>query len=172
MFAEPAHVPDCLNANPASSDTEEVTNVGIKIHDSLEGEEQVSDEREIFVDTESHINENQTSASLESTTSAIQDDAPKKSYASILSSQMNKGPTKIYVPTNASRMKTEKQSASMVAQVPVPEPETPAPIARSTAIDESQNAQEEGISYFNSNLQITPAFTSYICEKSITTLYN
>nr|GLL26548.1 ras GTPase-activating protein-binding protein 2-like [Ipomoea trifida] len=140
---EPAHVPDCLNANPASSDTEEVTNVGIKIHDSLEGEEQVSDEREIFVDTESHINENQTSASLESTTSAIQDDAPKKSYASILSSQMNKGPTKIYVPTNASRMKTEKQPASMVAQVPVPEPESPAPIAHSTAIDESQNAQEE-----------------------------
>ncbi|XP_019157040.1 PREDICTED: ras GTPase-activating protein-binding protein 2-like [Ipomoea nil] len=138
---EPAHVPDSLNANPASSDTEEVKNVGIKIHESLEDEKQVSDEKEILVDTESHLNENQTSASLESTTSAIQDDAPKMSYASILSSQMNKGPTKIYVPTNASRMKTEKQSASMVAQVPVPE--APAPIAPSTAIDESKNAQEE-----------------------------
>lgn len=160
-------MPDSLNANPASSHTEEVKNVDIKIHDSLEGEKQVSNEREFFVDTESHLNENQASASLESSqsTTAIQDDAPKKSYASILSSQMKKGPTKIYVPTNASRMKTEKQSASLVAQAPLPE--APTPTAPNTAINESKNAQEEGISYCNSNLQISLAFASYICEKCL-----
>ncbi|KAJ8546233.1 hypothetical protein K7X08_018816 [Anisodus acutangulus] len=81
------------------------------VHGSLENEKLVGDEREIVVGAESHINENHASVNAQPATSVAQEDAPKKSYASIVSSQTKKGPTKIYVPAS-SRMapaKAEKQ---------------------------------------------------------------
>ncbi|XP_059306080.1 nuclear transport factor 2-like isoform X2 [Lycium ferocissimum] len=82
-------------------DPEEVQHVEEKANDSLEDGRRVGDEREIVA----------------------KEDAPKKSYVSIVSSQTKKGPTKIYVPTNTSRtaQKAVKQPVAAVALTPAPE---------------------------------------------------
>lgn len=113
---EPVHVLEPPNHRQPSSHAEDIQIVEEVVHGSLENEKLVGDEREIMVGAESHIN-------AEPVTSVSQEDAPKKSYASIVSSQTKKGPTKIYVPSN-SRMapaKTEKQPVKSVAQAPGPE---------------------------------------------------
>lgn len=119
MNPEPNHVVDPSNFNQAGSYAEEAQHVEEKANDSLEDGRQVVDEREIVVEAESHFNEDQNPVNTESANSVAQEDAPKKSYASIVSSQTKKGPTKIYVPTNTSRMappKAVKQPVAAVAQ--------------------------------------------------------
>ncbi|CAH9109483.1 unnamed protein product [Cuscuta epithymum] len=133
--------PECPNVYPATSHIEEVENVDIEVHSMLEDEKQVDIDREIQTEDDFHINENQISASPESTTSAALDDAKKMSYASVLSSQMKKGATKVYVPIRDPRVKTEKQSSSLVVSAPAPE-QPPAPTAASGVIDESVDAQD------------------------------
>lgn len=114
-----------------------------------EDERLVGDERQIVVGAESH-NENHTSENAAPATSVTQEDAPKKSYASIVSSQTKKGPTKIYVPSN-SRMapaKAEKQPVKSVAQAPGRE--SSIPTASGGNAPESKDAQYGGIISKNS----------------------
>ncbi|KAK4346419.1 hypothetical protein RND71_032758 [Anisodus tanguticus] len=126
------------------------------VHGSLENEKLVGDEREIVVGAESHINEDHASVNAQPATSVAQEDAPKKSYASIVSSQTKKGSTKIYVPAN-SRMapaKAEKQPVNSAARVPIPE--SSIPTASGGNVPESKGAQygAEGHSIYVLNLPL------------------
>lgn len=147
LILEPAQVVDPPNLDQAGSYAEEVKNVEEEVHDSLEDGRQVGDEREIVVEAESHFNENQNHANTESENSVAQEDAPKKSYASIVSSQTKKGPTKIYVPTNTSRMapaKAVKQPVAAVAQTPAIEASNPT-APNGTNVPETNDTEDEGI---------------------------
>ncbi|MCD7458942.1 hypothetical protein HAX54_039666 [Datura stramonium] len=80
----------------------------------------------------------------------------KKSYASIVSSQTKKGPTRVYVPAN-SRMppaKAEKYPVNSVARAPAPE--SSIPTASEGNIPESKDAQygAEGIPFYVRNLPL------------------
>ncbi|XP_076926796.1 nuclear transport factor 2-like [Bidens hawaiensis] len=85
---------------------------------------------------------------VEESVSSSDEDAPKMSYASILSSQTKKrgpapGPTKVYVPAktlNPTPAKTQNKTVAAVAQNPPPE--APAPIASS-----SINVHDDGFTY-------------------------
>lgn len=138
LILEPVHVLQPPNHRQPSSHAEDIKIVEEVVHGSLENEKVVGDEREIMVGAESHIN-------AEPATSVSREDAPKKSYASIVSSQTKKGPAKIYVPSN-SRMapaKTEKQPVKSVAQAPVPE--SSIHTASGGNASESKDAQYRGI---------------------------
>ncbi|KAL3376460.1 hypothetical protein AABB24_003074 [Solanum stoloniferum] len=160
---EPTHVVDPPNLDQAGTHAEEVQHVEEKANDSLEDRRQVADEREIVVETESHFNEDQNPTNTESANSVAQEDAPKKSYASIVSSQTKKGPTKIYVPTNTSRMappKAEKQPVAAVAQTAAPEasnPTTPSGIDVPEANDAEDEAEGYSIYVRNLPLDVTVA---------------
>ncbi|KAK4360711.1 hypothetical protein RND71_019663 [Anisodus tanguticus] len=155
---EPTHVVDPPNLNQAGSCAEEVLHVEEKANDSLEDERQVGDEREIVVEAESHFSEDQNPTNTESANSVAQEDAPKKSYASIVSSQTKKGPTKIYVPTNTSRMappKAVKQPAAAVAQTPAPEASNPtAPSGTNVPETNDTEDEAEGHSIYVRNLPL------------------
>ncbi|XP_076926739.1 nuclear transport factor 2-like isoform X2 [Bidens hawaiensis] len=96
-----------------------------------------------------HPIENIKSVVEESGSSSVED-APKMSYASILSSQTKKrdpasGPTKVHVPAktlNPTPVKTENRAVATVAQNSPPEAPAPAPIASS-----SINAHDDGDGY-------------------------
>uniref|UniRef100_A0A5B7CAF6 Putative ras GTPase-activating protein-binding protein 2 n=1 Tax=Davidia involucrata TaxID=16924 RepID=A0A5B7CAF6_DAVIN len=159
---EPPCVLDHPVLDPATSLVEEVQNVDEKAHDTLDNEKQlIINEKEVVVESESRSNENHISVVTEPASSTAQEDAPKKSYASIVSSQTKKGssgPTKVYVPANTSRVapiKIDKQSLSSVAQTPGPEAwTTTAP--SSINAPESGNAQDEveGHSIYVQNLPL------------------
>ncbi|XP_028090404.1 putative G3BP-like protein isoform X4 [Camellia sinensis] len=97
----------------------------------------------------------------ESASSTAQEDTPKKSYASIVSSQTKKGGSgtiKVYVPANTSRVahtKTVKQTLGSVAHAPMPEASSPSASGSVNAL-ESGNAQEEveGHSIYVRNLPL------------------
>ncbi|KAK9064830.1 hypothetical protein SSX86_016212 [Deinandra increscens subsp. villosa] len=101
--------------------------------------------------------ENIISTVSESISSIAVEDAPKKSYASILSSQIKKGgpmPTKVYVPANTLKTappKNENKTVATIAQHPPPEAPaptstpTPTPIASSgISSPNSTNVHDEG----------------------------
>ncbi|XP_069150373.1 nuclear transport factor 2-like [Solanum lycopersicum] len=80
---EPTHVVDPLNLDQAGSHAEEVQHVEEKANDSLVDRRQVANERVIVVEIGSYFNEDQHLTNTESANSVAQEDAPKKSYASI-----------------------------------------------------------------------------------------
>ncbi|XP_057492366.1 nuclear transport factor 2-like isoform X2 [Actinidia eriantha] len=155
---EPDHV-----SNPPSTTTtlmEEVQKVNEEAYDPFDNEKRVVREKEATLDCEPQPNENHIAAVTESTSSTAQEDTPKKSYASILSSQTKKGgsrPTKVYVPANTSRLapkKNEKRRPlGLVASDPAPE--ASASSASGSAF-ESGNAHEEveGYSIYVRNLPL------------------
>ncbi|CAN4081638.1 unnamed protein product [Withania somnifera] len=153
---EPTHVPPNLDQD--GSYAEEVQHVEEKDNDSLEDGRQVGDEREMVVEAESHFNEDQNPANSESANSVAQEDAPKKSYASIVSSQTKKGPTKIYVPTNTSRIapsKAVKEPVAAVAQTAAPEASNlTAPSGISVAETNDTEDEAEGHSIYVRNLPL------------------
>ncbi|KAM3342664.1 nuclear transport factor 2 [Capsicum galapagoense] len=165
---EPNHVVDPSNFNQAGSYAEEAQHVEEKANDSLEDGRQVVDEREIVVEAESHFNEDQNPVNTESANSVAQEDAPKKSYASIVSSQTKKGPTKIYVPTNTSRMappKAVKQPVAAVAQTAASEASNAAaPSGINVAETNDTEAEAEGHSIYVRNLPLDVTVTQLEAE--------
>ncbi|PHU25428.1 hypothetical protein BC332_03760 [Capsicum chinense] len=165
---EPNHVVDPSNFNQAGSYAEEAQHVEEKANDSLEDGRQVVDEREIVVEAESHFNEDQNPVNTESANSVAQEDAPKKSYASIVSSQTKKGPTKIYVPTNTFRMappKTVKQPVAAVAQTAASEASNAtAPSGINVAETNDTEAEAEGHSIYVRNLPLDVTVTQLEAE--------
>ncbi|XP_010317134.2 nuclear transport factor 2-like isoform X3 [Solanum lycopersicum] len=147
----------------AGSPAEEVQHVEEKANDSSVDGRQVADEREIVVETGSYFNEDQHPTNTESVNSVAQEYAPKKSYASIVSSQTKKGPTKIYVPTNTSRVappKAVKQPVAVVAQNAAPEssnPTTTSGIDVPEANDAEDEAEGNSIYVRNLPLDVTVA---------------
>ncbi|KAK3032567.1 hypothetical protein RJ639_036806 [Escallonia herrerae] len=140
---EPSYVPDPPVTDPATSHIEENKKIDETTHEPLDDDSQLASEK-VTMDREPHSDENRVSAVTEPASPSAQEGTPKKSYASIVSSQTKKGNAgsiKIYVPANTSKVaptKTEKQS-----QAPAPEASvTSAP----SVIDapESSNFQDEG----------------------------
>ncbi|XP_022879398.1 ras GTPase-activating protein-binding protein 2-like isoform X1 [Olea europaea var. sylvestris] len=152
---EPAQVLDPPNLDQASSHEQVVENIE-DIHNPVIGERQVSIEEDIVVEAESHLDENHISAVAESASSTTPEDAPKKSYASIVSSQSKKGPTKVYVPANTSRVaptKTEKQSVDVATHASDPEASARAAALNALKIDDFQD-KVEGHSIYVRNLPL------------------
>lgn len=116
---EPAQVVDPPKPDHVTSDVQEFETIEEKDNNQVIDERPASQDRDIVVEAGSHLNENHASVATESASSTSQEDAPKKSYASIVSSQTKKGPTKVYVPANSARVaspKTEKQSVNQAAE--------------------------------------------------------
>ncbi|KAL0450463.1 UNVERIFIED_CONTAM: Nuclear transport factor 2 [Sesamum latifolium] len=153
---EPAQVVDPPNANDATSTADEIETNEEKTGDQVIDERQASSDRDILVEAESHLNENHESAVAESVPSASQEDVPKKSYASIVSSQAKKGPTKVYVPANPAKgtsAKTESQPVNPVTEAS--DSEAAAPVPPDNA-QESEDAEDEveGHSIYIRNLPL------------------
>lgn len=145
LFPEPAQVVDPPKQDHATSHVEEIETIEEIDNDQVIDERPASHHRDIVVEAESHLNENHTSVAEESVTSASQEDAPKKSYASIVSSQTKKGSAKVYVLASTARVasvKTEKQYINPAAEASGTEAsEHHAPVNA----PESDDAHDEGI---------------------------
>ncbi|KAK6152627.1 hypothetical protein DH2020_012266 [Rehmannia glutinosa] len=153
---EPAQVVDPPKPDHATSHFEETETIEDKDNYQVIDERPASHDRDIVVEAESHLNENHASVVEDSVTSASQEDAPKMSYASIVSSQTKKGPVKVYVPTGTARpasAKTEKQSVNPAAKVSGSEaPELRAPV-NAPEINDAQD-EVEGYSIYIRNLPL------------------
>jgi hypothetical protein len=86
LFAEPIHISDPPATDPETSTVEEDRNVVEKSHDPSQHERPLAIEKEAVPQPKSHSNGNDVSTAVEPSSSPGQDDAPKKSYASIVSS--------------------------------------------------------------------------------------
>jgi hypothetical protein len=86
LFAEPIHISDPPATDPETSTVEEDQNVVEKSHDPSQQERPLAIEKEAVPQPKSHSNGNDVSTAVEPSSSPGQDDAPKKSYASIVSS--------------------------------------------------------------------------------------
>ncbi|KAL7094641.1 hypothetical protein ACP275_11G116700 [Erythranthe tilingii] len=153
---EPVQVVDPLEPDHTTPHMEEIKTIEEKDNDKVVDERPVIDNRDIVMETEVHLNENHASVAEEPVTLASQEDAPKKSYASILSSQTKKGPTKVYIPANTARVsssKTEKQSTNPVTEALSLTSEVSAPLApvNEPESDDSQD-EVEGHSIYVRNL--------------------
>ncbi|XP_010660605.1 nuclear transport factor 2 isoform X1 [Vitis vinifera] len=150
------HDPDPPVPDPATSVVEDDEIVIEKVYDPLENEEQLVNEEEDFTETQSHPIENDDSTIAESSSSSAQEDAPKKSYASIVKVMKgSSGSTKVYVPTKTTKVtpaKTENQSPGLAAPAPVPE----SSVTSSINAPESSDAPEEveGHSIYIRNLPL------------------
>lgn len=87
-FLEPTHHPDPPAPDPLTSRLEEDQSVSGKIYEPSGHERQSANDEEYIMESPSHAVEEDTSAMVDSASSLAQDDAPKKSYASIVSAQM------------------------------------------------------------------------------------
>ncbi|CAI9752746.1 unnamed protein product [Fraxinus pennsylvanica] len=159
---EPAQVLDLPNLNQATSQKEDVETVEEKADDLVNDVMQVSnDDVDILVVGESHLDENHISSVAESATSSSQEDPPKKSYASILSSQSKMGPTKVYVPANTLGVAptiTEKRSIDSAVTASSPEPSSPtAPVNEPESHDTEDEVEGHSIYIRNLPLNITVA---------------
>ncbi|KAL3629448.1 hypothetical protein CASFOL_026670 [Castilleja foliolosa] len=115
---EPAQVVDSSNVDQVSSQVDEVEKIEEKADDQVIEEGRADNHMDILVESESHL-EIHESVVADKVISSSQEDAPKKSYASILSLKTKKGPIKVYVPTNTAKpteAKTEKQALKPTAE--------------------------------------------------------
>lgn len=83
MFSEAARVPEQVTSHVGEDKI-----VSEEVQEPLNQEGPFSEEEEVVLVSQSHIIEDEASAMVESTTSSAQEDAPKKSYASIVSAQV------------------------------------------------------------------------------------
>ncbi|XP_075498713.1 nuclear transport factor 2-like [Primulina tabacum] len=154
---EPVQVVDTPTSNNTASHEEEIGTVEEKTIGQEVDEKQISHDRDIVVEAKSHPDENHVSANAESDASAFEDDVPKKSYASIVSSQTKKGPTKVYVPANTARfIKPEKQTVIPAAESLGPEASAPsAPIDTPEGKDDQDEVDGHSIYIRNLPLNAT-----------------
>ncbi|KAF5457644.1 hypothetical protein F2P56_021732 [Juglans regia] len=140
---EPTHISDPPAIVLETSTVEVDQNVAEKSYDPSEQERHLAIGKETVMPSHSNSNGNDLSTAVESSSSSGQDDAPRKSYASIVKvTKGSSGPTKIYVPTNTLKVapkKTENQSLGSVVPSSVPEPSAPS----SVGTPESSNTQDE-----------------------------
>lgn len=146
IITEPPQVVEPPNVDHEPPHTDEIEAVEEKLDDQVPDEIPASDDREIVVEAEPTINENHISTVVESVTSSSPEEAPKKSYASIVSSQTKKGPTKIYVPANTAKVtpaKIEKPSVNSAKETSASEASVP---SEPINAPESKDLPDEGTS--------------------------
>lgn len=85
FFAEPNHVPDPPVPDPAIAHEDADQNFVEKAYDASEHERELVNENESVLENPSHSHGNDISVEFESSSTAALEDAPKKSYASIVS---------------------------------------------------------------------------------------
>ncbi|XP_074377006.1 nuclear transport factor 2-like isoform X2 [Apium graveolens] len=150
---EPSHVLDPPVFNQEKSHIEELPNVEEK-NDDLKGNE--SESTKAVPISESQSTENHIIADLDPVSCNPEEDAPKKSYASIVSSHTkngNLGSVKMYVPATSAKvapLKTEKPSLNSVSQALAPAASVPNAPASSNGGDEG-----EGHSIYVKNLPLS-----------------
>ncbi|KAJ9564474.1 hypothetical protein OSB04_000440 [Centaurea solstitialis] len=151
LAVDPPRAIDSPSPDLVSVHKEETKKIEEEAQDVMENEGPLANENNNSAEPEPFPSENNKPLVVaESISSTPVEDAPKMSYASILSSQTKKGgpmPTKVYVPANTSRItpaKTENIPVATVAQGPPP-PEVSAPIASSSiSSPDSSNVHDEG----------------------------
>ncbi|KAL6551612.1 hypothetical protein OROGR_007766 [Orobanche gracilis] len=153
---EPAQVVDSSKSDHTTSQVDEVEVIEENTVDQVIEEREAGNHTDILIEAESQFNEDHVTEVAESVISS-HEDPPKMSYASIVSSQTKKRPTKIYVPANTAKLsqaKTEKQPI-----IPTGEgllPESSSHTAREDAAPESKDVQDEveGHSIYIRNLPL------------------
>ncbi|XP_057768644.1 nuclear transport factor 2-like isoform X2 [Salvia miltiorrhiza] len=152
---EPAQVIDPPKAENITH-AEETKTFEEKENDQVIAERVASHPRDIVVEAESCSNENHASVAEEPITSASQEDAPKKSYASIVSSQTKKGPAKVYVPTTTRVASTKTEQQSIIPAVEEASVSEASDNRATVNAPESDDAQDEveGHSIYIRNLPL------------------
>ncbi|KAK8556584.1 hypothetical protein V6N12_002982 [Hibiscus sabdariffa] len=155
---EPTQGVDPSPTDTATSLVEENQNVAEQASDPSDKEIQLVNEKEALPASQSHSNSNDMPV-VESASSA-QEDTQKKSYASIVKvPKGSSGPTRVYVPTNSSRMlppKTESQPPVSPAPAP-PEASTPSSIDAHESNDIPEEVEGHSIYIKNLPFNVTPA---------------
>lgn len=115
------------------------------VHELSEEERPLNDQEDTVFEADSDLNDKHYPADLESRISDPED-APKKSYASIVSSETRKGTVKVYVPAGTSKatpVKTEKE-ADLAAKLSAQAAELLPPSATSSIASEGKVSEDEG----------------------------
>ncbi|CAA0828362.1 Nuclear transport factor 2 (NTF2) family protein with RNA binding (RRM-RBD-RNP motifs) domain [Striga hermonthica] len=106
---EPAQVVGSPKVDHETSQVEEAEIFEAKSSDLVIEEREAGDNHtDTLIEADSHVNGNHVTEVADAGTSSSQEETPKKSYASIVSSQTKKGPTKIYVPTTTAKLAQPK----------------------------------------------------------------
>ncbi|KAK8631666.1 hypothetical protein V6N13_028448 [Hibiscus sabdariffa] len=145
---EPPQVLDPPAPDPPTALVEENQNVSEQVYKPSEPEKELVNEKNAAMKPLSLSNGDDIPAVLEPASSLTQEDSAKKSYASIVKvAKGTPGPTRVYVPSTATKMtpeKTEKQPPVSAASAP---PEASAPLEASAPSSddapESDNIPEE-----------------------------
>ncbi|KAJ4707295.1 ras GTPase-activating protein-binding protein 2-like [Melia azedarach] len=150
---ELTRIPDPPAPDPATSHMEEDQNISETDYKPSDHERQLGNDKEAVVDSQSHAIENEASVTVESASSSAED-APKKSYASIVKVAKGSGPTQVYVPTNIVKANAKKPEDHLIKSVKPSSSGTSATV--STNDPESSNAHEEveGHSIYIRNLPV------------------
>lgn len=158
--AEPPHVPDPPAPEPSTSIVEEVISVAEKAYEPSDRELQLGNEKEANGELQLHSNGSEAPVVVESVSSSAQEDAPKKSYASIVKvPKGSSGPTKVYVATNTAKVAPKKVENQTVASASPAPPQTSAPRTIDVPENDSNHEEAEGYSIYIRNLpfNVTPA---------------
>ncbi|BBH00231.1 Nuclear transport factor 2 family protein with RNA binding domain, RRM-RBD-RNP motifs [Prunus dulcis] len=153
---EPNHVPDPPAPDLETTQVEE-NQIGIeKAYDTSDHERQSANEKESDAEPPSYSNGNDVPVAVEPTSTTAQEDAPKKSYASIVKvPKGSPGPNKVYVPTNTIRVAPKKAENNLPASAPPASvPEASAPTSTSTPESNDTNEEVEGYSVYIRNLPL------------------
>ncbi|XP_039026185.1 nuclear transport factor 2-like isoform X2 [Hibiscus syriacus] len=150
---EPTQGMDPSATDATAALVEENQNVAEQVSEQLDQERQLElvNEKETLSVSQSH-SENNDIPVVESASSA-QEDTPKKSYASIVKvPKGSSGPTRVYVPTNSSRVMPQKtESQPPVSPAPAP-PEASAPSSIDAPESNEIPEKVEGHSIYIKNL--------------------
>ncbi|XP_026660878.2 nuclear transport factor 2 isoform X2 [Phoenix dactylifera] len=153
LTAEPASIQERHVADLATPLSEGEADNGVEVFNPSEnGDSGVEDE--VVVDPPVHESHSDAQPVSETTASVVQEDAPKKSYASIV--KVMKGsssPKPVYVPTNKTKpapANPEKPAAASTA--PAHASETPIP--NSKTVPEKNSHEVEGHSIYIRNLPL------------------
>ncbi|XP_065855211.1 nuclear transport factor 2-like isoform X2 [Euphorbia lathyris] len=150
--SEPSRVLDPSAPDPETLAVEQ-DKIAEKANEPVDSAEQLIHEKEIVLESHSHSNGNNVSIVVESGPSITQEDAPKKSYASIVKVEKGtSGPTKVYVPTNASKVTHKKPQHQPVPAAPVTEHETSVPSSNESPESSNAQGEVEGHSVYIRNL--------------------
>lgn len=140
------NVPDHIPLDPAISYEEDDLNNGAEVCDPSDNEEISVIEEEVI---ETQSNENETVIIIDSAP-ASQEDAPKRSYASIV--KVPKGSAAsipIYVPTSTARVgPAYTNQESFNSRKPAPQRDAPAPVSNSALENDHVHEEAEGHSIY------------------------
>ncbi|XVE56798.1 hypothetical protein DITRI_Ditri04bG0039800 [Diplodiscus trichospermus] len=155
LAPEPEHTHDHLTEPeyPLTYPEEEDVNNGAEVCDPSDKEEGSVIEEEV-VEPQNAVSQNESVPTVDSAPVALED-APKKSYASIVKvMKSNTASAPVYVPTNNVRAAPADQQ-SIVPAKPAPAPDAAVPNNDNTPESSNENEEAEGHSIYVRNLPYT-----------------